>query len=155
MHRPCRKQHRLPPEAYIGNDRAFVITICTLHRVRVFRNIGFGHTCVALLSELHSMHGNPIYSYCLMPDHVHLLLGATEKSSISDFVCKWKSLCYRVWRESGDRSRFWQRGYYDRAIRTHEELRSVALYILNNPVRAGLVTEYQEYPLGGSFEWSL
>ena len=40
----------------------------------------------------------------------------------------------------------WQRGYYDRAIRSDEDLPSIARYIVGNPIRAGLVTSVGQYP---------
>ena len=44
----------------------------------------------------------------------------------------------------------WQRGYYDHAIRTDENLRNVARYIVANPLRAGLVERIGDYPLWDS-----
>ena len=44
----------------------------------------------------------------------------------------------------------WQRSYYDHVLRKEELLRDVALYILGNPVRKGLVEEYAMYPFSGS-----
>src|SRR4051794_16445124 len=37
-----------------------------------------------------------IYAYCLMPDHVHLLIGVPEGFSLSELVRNWKSRCYVV-----------------------------------------------------------
>lgn len=39
----------------------------------------------------------------------------------------------------------WQAGYHDRALRREEDLRSVARYVVANPVRAGLVSRVGEY----------
>ncbi len=44
----------------------------------------------------------------------------------------------------------WQPGFYDRALRRNEDLYSAAHYVLANPVRAGLVEHYSEYPLSYS-----
>jgi hypothetical protein len=40
----------------------------------------------------------------------------------------------------------WQAQYHDHAIRKDEVLAEVALYCLNNPVRAGVVKDFHEYP---------
>jgi hypothetical protein len=40
----------------------------------------------------------------------------------------------------------WGAQYHDHAIRKDEVMREVILYCLNNPVRAGLVKDFQEYP---------
>ena len=40
----------------------------------------------------------------------------------------------------------WQRAYYDRAARKHEDIRQIARYIVANPLRAGLVRDIGDYP---------
>ena len=47
------------------------------------------------------------------------------------------------------------KGAFDRALRTGEDLRQAALYILNNPVRKGLVEDFRLYPLCGSLQWEI
>jgi REP element-mobilizing transposase RayT len=41
---------------------------------------------------------------------------------------------------------FWQPQYHDHAIRKDEDLNEVVLYTLHNPVRAGLVKDFRDYP---------
>lgn len=41
---------------------------------------------------------------------------------------------------------FWQEESYDRYSRNHEEWRRTIRYVLNNPVKAGLVEEWQAWP---------
>ena len=97
---------------------------------------------------------DPVYAYCLMPDHLHLLIGI-EETPLPSFIQAFKSEAYRHWRKGGSQPSFWQRGYYERALRRKDEVRAAAIYILNNPVRAGLVEHWTDYPLSGSFEWGL
>jgi len=44
----------------------------------------------------------------------------------------------------------WQHGYYERILRRDEASVLVCHYILNNPVRAGLVADPADYPFGWS-----
>ena len=37
-------------------------------------------------------------------------------------------------------------GYYDHAIRKEEDIKGLAHYIIANPLRAGLVTNINDYP---------
>jgi hypothetical protein len=46
--------------------------------------------------------------------------------------------------------RIWQTGYHDRVLRAHEEPRLFLTYIVNNPIRAGLVESVPDYPFTGS-----
>ena len=41
---------------------------------------------------------------------------------------------------------FWQPQYYDHAVRHDEDLIEVVLYTIRNPVRAGLVKDFHDYP---------
>jgi REP element-mobilizing transposase RayT len=51
--------------------------------------------------------------------------------------------------------RLWQRYGYEHVLRDDEAPVSVARYILENPVRAGLVAAVQDYPYSGSSVYSL
>jgi len=46
-------------------------------------------------------------------------------------------------------ARLWQRGFYDHALRKEEDVQKVAEYIVNNPVRMGLVEDWRNY----RFSW--
>jgi REP element-mobilizing transposase RayT len=87
-----------------------------------------------------------------MPDHAHVLIGI-ERATLLAFVREWKSRCYLIRCRRGSREPFWQRSFWDHALRNAERLPEAALYILTNPVRAGLVDDWRRYPLSGSAEW--
>jgi len=55
---------------------------------------------------------------------------------------------YAFRKKSGDI--LWQRSYYEHVLRRDEDAKEVARYILNNPVRAGFVQDFQNYPYAGS-----
>ena len=52
----------------------------------------------------------------------------------------------------GWRGKLWQPRYYDHIVRAEEDLRAIAEYILNNPVRKGLAERAADWPWGGSME---
>ena len=52
-------------------------------------------------------------------------------------------------------TRLWQRYGFERVIRDSEQTFVVARYILENPVRAGLVNAIDEYPFSGSFVYTM
>jgi hypothetical protein len=85
-----------------------------------------------------------------MPDHAHVLATATTgESPLRDLVRIWKQVTGHRWRTQGA-GRLWQAGYFERVLRDGEPELSVARYIIENPVRAGLVASAQSYPLTGS-----
>jgi REP element-mobilizing transposase RayT len=44
----------------------------------------------------------------------------------------------------------WQKDFYDHVIRTNEDVATQVKYTLDNPVRKGLVSSWEEYPFKGS-----
>jgi REP element-mobilizing transposase RayT len=86
-----------------------------------------------------------------MPDHVHLLVeGVADESNLQEFMRVWKQrTAFVAKRDRG--IVLWQRGYYEHILRSDESVEQKARYILENPVRAGLVESPGDYPWIGSF----
>jgi hypothetical protein len=64
-------------------------------------------------------------------------------------MSRWKQLAgFRHKRETG--AALWQESYYDHVLRDDEELWRAARYILENPIRKGLVERPLNYPYAGS-----
>jgi putative transposase len=53
---------------------------------------------------------------------------------------------HRVNRALGRTGRVWQTESFDRVLRISEKLREKVAYVLENPVRGGLVARWQDYP---------
>jgi hypothetical protein len=51
--------------------------------------------------------------------------------------------------------RLWQRYGMDRFVRNDGDIRAIAQYIIENPVRAGLVTRPEDHPFTGSHVYTL
>jgi REP element-mobilizing transposase RayT len=87
---------------------------------------------------------------CFMPDHVHLMIHLDGLGrSLSQYVNVWKGLWTRRLGVAGE-TPFWQRTFYDHWMRKGEDL-EYARYIAANPVRRGLVCEWQDYPFTRCF----
>ena len=96
-----------------------------------------------------------VLAYCLMPDHVHLLVeGKTEHANLRRFAKMSKQRSGAAHALTGG-GKLWQDGYYDRVLRTDEDVKQIARYILENPVRARLVKDPAKYPYLGSDMWIL
>ena len=91
-----------------------------------------------------------------MPDHLHLVLeGMSQSSDFRHFAKVSKQRVDYVFRTQLAIRTTWQEGYYDRVLRPEEDPKAVARYIIENPVRAGLVTDPRDYPYLGSDVWTL
>jgi putative transposase len=95
-----------------------------------------------------------VLAYCFMPDHLHLLAGATaEHSDLVRFAHAIKQRTAYAYRKSSP-AHLWQKGFYERVLRGGDSTTVVARYILRNPVAAGLCKQPREYPFAGSLVWS-
>ncbi len=81
-----------------------------------------------------------------MPNHVHLLLERFPDWPIPGLVRSWKSFTARRANPAAGGGKFWAREYFDRAMRTDEQLRHTAAYIEANPVSAGLCAAPGDWP---------
>ena len=77
--------------------------------------------------------------WCIMPNHVHVLIEVNEGWSLSRIMHGWRSYTAKeANRILGRTGKFWMEEYYDRYIRDDNHLQQTINYILNNPANAGL-----------------
>ena len=77
--------------------------------------------------------------WCIMPNHVHVLIEVNEGWSLSRIMHGWRSYTAKeANRILGRTGKFWMEEYYDRYIRNDNHLQKTINYILNNPANAGL-----------------
>jgi len=86
-------------------------------------------------------------AFVLMPDHLHWLVQLMQ-GSLPTLMGQFKANAARVINSAqGSKGlALWQDGYHDHALRRDEDLRVVGRYLVNNPVRAGLVDRVGDYP---------
>jgi putative transposase len=140
-----RKNIRLAKEIYSNPNQIFSIIICVKDRRPLFKNSNWAGKTVATLKTGPFGKGVNCYSYCLMPDHLHLQLSPKNENLIV-LINGWKSYTANRLRMIGLEGSCWQRSFYDHALRKDEDIQGVAEYIVNNPVRRGLVKNWREYP---------
>jgi putative transposase len=88
-----------------------------------------------------------ISEYVLMPTHVHLFCEAEPcglKNVLEDFKRWTGHQAAKLLSVVG--TRFWQREWFDHWSRSDDEDDRIVAYIRNNPVKAGLVREYIDWP---------
>ena len=105
---------------------------------------------VEVLRERAAAAAVPVYGYCVMPDHVHLVLGPSPSCDIVTFVGQFKNLAQRAAWQHGVDGRIWQESFWDHFLRADEDVERTVVYALNNPVRKGLAATWREYPFAGS-----
>lgn len=78
-----------------------------------------------------------------MPDHLHLLVAPLDREArLGNFAGALK----RWMRQEMNAAWRWQPGCFDRLLRKEDSLQSKWEYMRENPVRAGLVAKWQDWP---------
>ena len=126
--------------------RAYSLTIVTEGRVPCFNDLAVAR---CLINEMRRLHDNgqlESLAWVLMPDHLHWLM-ILKNDDLSELMRLFKGVSSQeLNRQLKRQGTFWQRGFYDHAIRKEEDIRAVARYIVANPLRAGLVEVIGDYP---------
>ena len=87
----------------------------------------------------------------VMPNHVHLLI--TPKIALSEIMRRLKGSSAREANKSlGRLGTFWQEESYDHLVRSDVEFGRIKSYILENPVKAGLVRSAEEFRWSSGYE---
>jgi putative transposase len=92
-----------------------------------------------------------VLAYVFMPDHLHLMIEGRSPSAYLPDVMRLMRKRTTLAIQPYEKGRLWQDGYYERVLRSDEQTKAVIEYLLNNPIRAGLVNNARDYP----FSWSI
>jgi putative transposase len=145
-----RKNIRLHAENYKG-PRGYFLTLC-FHRRQAFGGSPeIARWLIEAIKKPAAGNGFLVPAYCVMPDHVHLLVQGTQaESDLLRIVNAYKQVTAHEFQQKKN-LRLWQFKFYDHILRPRESGDAIAWYIWMNPVRKGLCRLPQEYPWSGSF----
>jgi len=146
---PAQNQ-RLDPLLYAQASRVYFITIRAYRNQAPFVRSDLSQVVLSLLVEEQSREKCAVFTYCLMPDHLHFLISPREDgASALTFTDRFKGRTTNQSWTVGWHGKLWQPRYYDHVVRTEESLLAIAEYILNNPVRKHLVGRAEDWPWSG------
>lgn len=145
------KPKRLKDFPYRGCYRYF-ITIRSHSFERHFVNAHVVAKATEILKSTADREGFSVWAYCFMPDHAHLLVeGKYTNADMNHFVALFKQRS-GYWFKSIYSTKLWASNYYEHVLRNDEATMTVARYIVQNPVRKGIVDDCSDYPYAGSLE---
>ncbi len=107
------------------------------------------------VDSLHLLHFDGqryrMIAWCIMPNHVHVLIESIDAAHLlPSIIHSWKSFtATKVNKLLGRSGSFWMEDYYDRFIRNDAHLQATLDYIRQNPVKAGLVPQAEEWTYAG------
>ena len=130
----------------VNDAEIYFVTVCSKNRVA---NLGHEKVHVALRRAWLDGRHWLVYSYVIMPDHIHLIVARASGSSVSlrRWVGWWKRQCLL---EVAEPYVEWQKGCWDTRVRSDETLLQKWQYIRDNPVRSALVRQVSDWPFVGN-----
>jgi putative transposase len=134
------KKHRLSRECYQGMV-VVSFTACILNRIPFFLSLDIVDPMINMLSGALNKNQCVAVVYTFMPDHLHTIIERKNNKSNT-----WKTMV-DFKQQSGHWLRLnhptikWQKDFYNHIVRQSENLDTIIRYLLENPVRKGLVED--------------
>jgi len=127
-----------------GQATIAFLTVCARERTPQLANPVIHH---ALITSWREADAWLVGFYLIMPDHVHLFCAPTDDDySVEQWTTFWKRRFKRILRS--DAPRFQSHGFHHR-LRRDENYSEKWDYVRANPVRAGLVSNPDDWPYQG------
>ena len=138
--RPRKKLEHAVPD-WVDDGAVFFLTLCLATRGTT--GLCRGNIASHVLDAAKFYHDRQrwyLHLFLLMPDHLHALVSFPPDGTMASTVGQWKGFLAKT------QNIAWQDGFWDHRLRTDESLEEKATYILQNPVRAGLVDRIEAWP---------
>ena len=150
---------------------AHFITFAVVEWIDVFTRSAYADIVVESLHFCQQNKGLRVHAWCLMSNHIHLIISATPPASLSGLIRDFKKFTssqvihaiennekesrknWMLWvfRKAGERNKrndvyqFWQQDNHPIECSTPEMLKSRMRYLHENPLRAGMVRSEWNY----------
>jgi putative transposase len=135
---------------YQETGQSHFVTFSCYRRQERLRSPARCNLFVEKLEQTRQRYALRVYGYVVMPEHVHLLLSEPDRDLLANALQSLKLAVSkgvaRLGMADGEPAQFWQKRYYDRNIRDHEEFVEKRQYIHRNPVTRGLVKRPEDWP---------
>ena len=154
---------RVPPRLSdaFPNNPVYFVPACTFHRRRVLASDSVSTAFTQFSECAFSEHNIAVGRYVIMPDHLHLFVCGPDDFELG----RWMGMLKRnlekqilthdepgVTSPTGRRLQktpVWQRRFFDHVLRSDESYAQKWNYVRENPVRAGLVANGDDWPYAG------
>ena len=137
---PQRKILYHRPPSWVESSALFFVTVCCQQRGTNLLCVPEAAAIILNAAEYYHAHKRWYLALMvLMPDHVHAIVALPPYEEMSRVIRSWKIYTSRETRVR------WQRDFFDHRLRRDESFEQKATYILENPVRAGLVRSADDW----------
>ena len=136
-------------ERVFQNHPIYFITANTHERRNILNNAAV-HARLIEFGNAGPQHGAWLGAYVLMPDHLHAFVVIdAERIHLANWAKSLKNALSEFLRAHDVPAPQWQKGFFDHVLRSGESYAEKWHYVRENPVRAGLVKHWREWPFLG------
>ena len=141
---------KLPPRLrwIFRRTPLFFVTFCTYERKKLLACDAVHAAFAAFAMQAYSRHNIVVGRYVIMPDHFHLFVRGPDDFQLGRWIGILKQDIGKQI-ETSDSTPIWQRGFFDHLLRSNESYAQEGSYVRENPVRAGLVHNADDWPYSG------
>ncbi len=132
---------------YFEENGAYFVTTVTKRREALFNDPKLCRVLLITIEYYKMIFDYKVYGYCLMPDHLHLILVPSRRFNLS-FILKMikGTFTRKVNKLDAKDGSLWQRRFYEEVIRDERQLLHQLDYIHMNPVVGGIVPTAKDFP---------
>lgn len=124
-----------------------LVTFATRERSALFRDSFAAFAACAGIEDPRVWSDARLLAWVLMPDHWHGIVESEHHESLPDLVRRFKQAsAAEANRDRRATGNVWACGYHEHALRYEEDLVGVARYVVENPLRAGIVDRIGDWP---------
>src|SRR6266576_4595363 len=143
------RKHPIHLDVHERRDAPIIVflTVCTKDRKAILAS---SESQALLIAAWGTAKMWRVGRYVIMPDHVHLFCAPAESETqpLLQWVKYWKYVAART-RTNPVESPIWQRHFWDTKLRRSESYDQKWQYVVENPVRAGLVARSEDWSFQG------
>jgi len=124
----------------------YFVTINALHKRKIFKTNKVKLLYLESLDHCRNKLHFRLTGYVIMEDHLHLLIIPPKGRTISDVMHHVNGIFANHYNKQERKSgKVIQRKFWEHAIRNDRDFEEKLNYIHNNPVKAGLIKELEDY----------
>ncbi|WP_420578048.1 REP-associated tyrosine transposase [Ekhidna sp.] len=163
-----------------NQDRIYFITFSVVQWINVFTRTEYKDLILENLKYCQQKKGLVIYAWCIMTNHIHLIIGRNSDHKIQDIIRDFKKytsvVITKAIAENQQESRkewllwmfgklaeksskhqkycFWQNEYHPIELSDNQMMSQKLDYIHNNPILEGIVREPQDYLYSSAIDYA-
>jgi putative transposase len=124
----------------------------TNDKIHVFNQDLGQKVMLLVLEDAKEKYGFKLHNFCIMPNHIHLLITPSNGENLSRIVQWIKTKFAKIWNGiHGSQDHLWGERFFSRAMKDLDEYIVAYNYIDQNPVKAGLANSPVEWEASGAF----